>query len=58
MSMKFRDILTSTIAVYVDDANDILKVIEMKERNKDLGIQSWIIIGGVESWTVIFTIFN
>jgi hypothetical protein len=36
--------------VYVDDANDILKIIEIK---KHCGT-NLTIIGGVESWTVMF----
>jgi PII-like signaling protein len=37
--------------VFVDDANDILKIIEIK---KDCKITNLTIIGGVESWIVKF----
>ena len=41
------------IAVHADDANDILKIIEIKKGCDEPGKTSkWIIIGGVESWTV------
>jgi len=43
---------TKIYAVYVDDANDILKIIDVCKHTT----RKCIIIGGVESWIVILKI--
>lgn len=43
------------VAIYADDANDIMKIIEIRRSYRSTDVP-WIIIGGVESWTVKTTI--